>query len=653
MGDESPQPFRRERNLSNRNFAKRNSIRHQFANGNLSSSNNSFDRRKLIKSNKCETEEINSIINHKSAKNMAANSIEIDDDDDDDKRIDVERSASEGETTDPALLGVRQKVLRFENFQTDECKQIKNYKTNLISDRVNRIKICDNSDDNQCILPTMGAELSKQLFALQDGSREKSPDAVDGDNVASNEKTRKRKESKFYYKCEQIVAGASKEVAKEFDDIQDRSLPVDLNSYVSAVNISLLTPPLKHSISHSAEQLLDETATEKNQDFVSHDEEEEEESIELRDKGFKSVQPILDELIKTEETYVENLWLGINNYGNVFKRKDLPIGLRGKKYVLLGNVEHLAEFHRDEFLPMLKRNRHDLKRIFEEFIEFIEQNCFYGYVLFTINKKRSLKLCDTYKNYFKMIQTELDDKLGINSFLVQPIQRMARYPLLLQQFITTLFKNCDYGMKPVIESCCRLEKKFRNLLITTNESEIINDIVCLNESTEFNTFYQGKFRKVSEFQVYDHSLKRSYRSKVFIFDKCIVYTEIKGKQLIFHGRYPCEHIGIIAKTKSFTLYYDQRKQQECDFIADPMLIETWLELIREMITSYAEEERRKLKELHSHDHGEHIYRKPANLSLFRDSNRFSSDSGIGNIWAMPKPENEEAINNRTTWYAVT
>lgn len=35
-----------------------------------------------------------------------------------------------------------------------------------------------------------------------------------------------------------------------------------------------------------------------------------------------------------------------------------------------------------------------------------------------------------------MIQTELDDKLGINSFLVQPIQRMARYPLLLQQFIT-------------------------------------------------------------------------------------------------------------------------------------------------------------------------------------------------------------------------
>lgn len=171
---------------------------------------------------------------------------------------------------------------------------------------------------------------------------------------------------------------------------------------------------------------------------------------------------------------------------------------------------------------------------------------------------------------------------------------------------------------------------------------------------QFNTFYQGKFRKVSEFHVFDHTLKRSYRSKVFIFDKCIIYTEIKGKQLIFHGRYPCEHIGITAKTKQFTLYYEHRKQQECDFMGDPALIEQWLELIREMVSAYAAEERKKIKELRSHEfNGDHMHRKPANLSLFRDSNRFSSDSGIGNIWIVPKPEQDEAANNRTTWYAVT
>uniref|UniRef100_A0A1A9WIE9 DH domain-containing protein n=1 Tax=Glossina brevipalpis TaxID=37001 RepID=A0A1A9WIE9_9MUSC len=617
---------------------------------------------------------------------MSANKIKIAN-----NRIEGERLAIKEKTIDPALLGVRQKVLRFENFKSDECRFMKNCKINRINDRMNKIKIFDNSnDDNQCILPIMGTDLSKESFDLQNISKEKPFNTMNGKSATNNKKPKNRKESKFYFQCEQIIPVASKKIAKEFDNLEDRSLPsVNLNSYISNGNISRLTPSVKNFISHSAEELMDEKDAEKNQSFLRNyrfnvrpkteilhpttprprlneaqklsvlctkvclDEEKKENYLQLCDKGFKSIQPILDELIKTEESYVENLWLGITNYGNIFKRRDLPLGLRGKKYVLLGNVEQMAKFHCDEFLPMLKRNRNDLKKMFEEFIKFIDQNCFYSYILYTINKQRSLKLCDIYKNYFKMIQNELDDKLGITSFLVQPIQRFARYPLLLQQFITTLFNNCDYDMKSVIDSCCRLEKKFRNLLITANESEIINDIVYLNENTLFNTFYQGKCRKVSEFQVYDHSLKRSYRSKVFIFDKCIVYTDIKDKQLIFHGRYPCEHIGIIAKTKSFTLFYDQRKQKECDFIGDPVLIETWLNLIREMITSYAEEERRKLKELHSHDHVEYMARKPINLSMFRDSNGFSSDDVIGNKCTVSEPEDEENINNRTTWYTRT
>ncbi|XP_055917553.1 guanine nucleotide exchange factor DBS isoform X2 [Eupeodes corollae] len=375
---------------------------------------------------------------------------------------------------------------------------------------------------------------------------------------------------------------------------------------------------------------------------------ENEEAI-LREKCDKTIQPILDELIKTEESYVENLFMGISNYGNIFSRKDLPPGLRGKKYVLIGNIEQIAEFHRDEFLPMLQRNKDDLIRLFDEFSTFIDENCFYGYVLFTMNKKRSLKLCELHRDYFKNLQSELNDKLGINSFLVQPIQRMARYPLLLQQFITTLFKHRDFYFKSVIESCCRLEKKIRTLLTMTNESEVINDIV---ESNDFNVAYQGKFRKVSEFVVFDHNLKRGYRSKVFIFEKCLIYTEIKDKRLIFRGCYPCERIGIIANKKSFTLFYQKRKTQECDFTADPAQCEHWLELITEMISSFAKEERRKLKEKYSKEN-DHAHRRPPSLSQFRNSNRFSSDSGIGNMWSLPKPVDDmKDEDKKSTWYAV-
>ena len=156
--------------------------------------------------------------------------------------------------------------------------------------------------------------------------------------------------------------------------------------------------------------------------------------------------------------------------------------------------------------------------------------------------------------------------------------------------------------------------------------------------------------------VYDYTHKRHYRSKVFIFDKCIIYTEIKAKnQLIFRGRYPCEHIGISSnsKNKFFTLYYQKRKQQECEFHADPVQIEAWIELITAMINVYATEERQKLQERYSRE-SDHMHRKVNSLSLYRDSNRFSSDSGIGNIWTMPKPEMaEDATSNRTTWYAVS
>lgn len=92
----------------------------------------------------------------------------------------------------------------------------------------------------------------------------------------------------------------------------------------------------------------------------------------MRDKSSQHIKPILEELIKTEETYVENLRLGLENYGNIFVRKDLPIGLRGKKYVLLGNIAQIYEFHAEEFLPMLHTYRRDLKRLFDEFQRYIE-----------------------------------------------------------------------------------------------------------------------------------------------------------------------------------------------------------------------------------------------------------------------------------------
>ncbi|XP_017079182.1 triple functional domain protein isoform X1 [Drosophila eugracilis] len=679
--DLSPLPFRRERNLSNRNFNKRTSRRRisqqaaeqeRHSSALVSSNPESVDvarRDSPLSSSSSSSFQLSYSVNSDTESAFHRRSLL--------KMHEAESGGVGGgvhgnpespgtpQTPDPALLDVRQKVHRFETLKASIgfMKQ-ERHSLKLLENR-RHPSFEEYSGDNgtppatpprRIRLPGLGSSRSSSIPSMQGGESIHEVRSEDEVDQISDFETEPHAPTEEY-----VIADTISEVIPSQEAVEDskgqqqvqRSISADQSKEKPAAPLKMRndfprnyrsTPRRKTEIIGTTNEHL----VGKFHSVYQPKDEEEEVEIELRDKSDKCVHPILEELIKTEEAYVNNLYTGIENYGNIFQRKDLPLGLRGKKYDLFGNIEQIAEFHRDEFLPMLQRNRRDLKLLFDEFLHFLDQNCFYGYVIFTMNKQKSLKLCDLYKNYFTSIRLERDDKLGINSFLVQPIQRMARYPLLLTQFINTFFKNRDIVMKPLIESCCRLEKRLRSLLTTTNESEIINDIV---DCHEFNVYYQGKFRKVNEFQVLDHKLKRSYRAKVFIFDKCIIYTEIKGKNLIFHGRYPCEHIGISAKVKSFTLYYERRKQQECEFTADPVQIAAWLDLIRDMINNFANEERQKLQERYSREN-DHLHRKAPSFSLYRDSNRFSSDSGIGNIWIMPKPD-EDTISNRTTWYAVS
>lgn len=108
----------------------------------------------------------------------------------------------------------------------------------------------------------------------------------------------------------------------------------------------------------------------------------------------------------------------------------------------------------------------------------MQKDYFYIYTLYAINRQKSEKICEMHREYFKERQNEIGDKLGINSFLVQPIQRLPKYKLLLSQLITELGKKLhDDGIKYQIAACCKAEKTLQRLLDTVNESMNINDIV--------------------------------------------------------------------------------------------------------------------------------------------------------------------------------
>lgn len=115
---------------------------------------------------------------------------------------------------------------------------------------------------------------------------------------------------------------------------------------------------------------------------------------------------------------------------------------------------------------------------------FFQKDCFYIYILYAINRQKSEKICEVHRNYFKELQSEIGDKLGVNSFLVQPIQRLPKYKLLLGQLFSELgkrFELHDDRIKNEIAACCLAEKQLQRLLDTVNGSMNVNDIVDCND----------------------------------------------------------------------------------------------------------------------------------------------------------------------------
>lgn len=72
------------------------------------------------------------------------------------------------------------------------------------------------------------------------------------------------------------------------------------------------------------------------------------------------------------------------------------------------------------------------------------------------------------------------DPLGLRSFLLKPVQRVTKYPLLLNRFIQAFFEHRQVIAKRIFELACRLETRLRELLERANQADQLNDIMNFN-----------------------------------------------------------------------------------------------------------------------------------------------------------------------------
>ncbi|XP_019376569.1 PREDICTED: proto-oncogene DBL [Gavialis gangeticus] len=148
---------------------------------------------------------------------------------------------------------------------------------------------------------------------------------------------------------------------------------------------------------------------------------------------------VINELIETERVYVEELFTVLTGYRGEMDNPDMiilmPAVLRNRKDILFGNMPEIYDFHHKIFLHSLENCLGAPERVGFCFLERRED--FQMYEKYCQNKPRSEALwrqCSE-STFFQECQRKLEHKLGLDSYLLKPVQRLTKYQLLLKELL--------------------------------------------------------------------------------------------------------------------------------------------------------------------------------------------------------------------------
>uniref|UniRef100_A0A3Q2Q0C9 MCF.2 cell line derived transforming sequence n=1 Tax=Fundulus heteroclitus TaxID=8078 RepID=A0A3Q2Q0C9_FUNHE len=157
---------------------------------------------------------------------------------------------------------------------------------------------------------------------------------------------------------------------------------------------------------------------------------------------FYCFRHIMKELIATERVYVDELLSVLLVRFICFAYPSmsylLPSALRCQKDVLFGNMPEIYQFHSRIFLQDLQGCLETPERVGACFLR--RKDKFQVYERYCQNKPCSELLWRQCSDspFFQECQKKLDHKLGLDSYLLKPIQRLTKYQLLLKE----LLKHC-------------------------------------------------------------------------------------------------------------------------------------------------------------------------------------------------------------------
>ncbi|XP_061735317.1 guanine nucleotide exchange factor DBS-like isoform X5 [Nerophis ophidion] len=337
---------------------------------------------------------------------------------------------------------------------------------------------------------------------------------------------------------------------------------------------------------------------------------------------------VMNELLETERAYVEELLCVLQGYAsemdNLAMAHLIPASLQNKKEVLFGNMPEIYHFHKRTFLRELELyadcpelvgrcflDRMTDLQIYEKYChnkprsESLWRQCSdaaFFQVLLQHVRLYQLVLLSLFFFIFQECQKKLEHKLGLDSYLLKPVQRITKYQLLLKEMLK-YSKGCEGAndLQEALTSILGILKAVNDsmhLIAITGYEGNLGDLGKLLMQGSFSVWTEHKKGHV---KVKDLARFKPMQRHLFLHEKALLFCKKreengegyeKAPSYSFKQSLSMNAVGITENAKGgdkkFEIWSNSREEV---FIVQALTAEvktTWVNEIRKVLTTQLE-----------------------------------------------------------------
>uniref|UniRef100_A0A8D0DY66 MCF.2 cell line derived transforming sequence n=1 Tax=Salvator merianae TaxID=96440 RepID=A0A8D0DY66_SALMN len=310
---------------------------------------------------------------------------------------------------------------------------------------------------------------------------------------------------------------------------------------------------------------------------------------------------VINELIETERVYVEELFTVLMGYRAEMDNPSmtflLPPVLQNCKDVLFGNMPEIYDFHNKTFLHLLESCLETPERVGYCFLERRED--FQMYEKYCQNKPRSESLWRQCAEslFFQECQRKLEHKLGLDSYLLKPVQRLTKYQLLLKELLK-YSTSCE-GVEELQEALVAMLDLLKSVNDSMHQISITGYHVNIGELGK--VLMQGSFsvwtgHRKGPTKMKDLARFKPMQRHLFLYEKALVFCKKredhgdgydKTSSYSFKNFLKMSAVGITENVKGdhrkFEIWYSGREEVYVVQAQTVDLKMAWLNEIRKIL----------------------------------------------------------------------